>query len=70
MSTLRYLQPDVSPPHPRSVWSIVLTLKYIYYIHFKEPELNSWRPSPALPSAPRLPNFHLNRWHQIQSGAG
>ena len=56
-STLRCPHPNLSP---RSVLSTVLTPRYVYHIYFQEPELNSSRPSPAPPSAPRLPDFLLN----------
>ena len=44
MSTLQHPQPILSPCHPRFVSSMILTLRYIYHIYFKEPELNSSRP--------------------------
>ena len=60
MSTLQHPQPNLSPHHPRFVLSMILTRRYVYHIYFKEPELNYSRPSPALPSAPHLPEFQVN----------
>ena len=54
------LRPNLSPRHPIFGSIKILTLRYVYYIYFKEPELNYSRPSPALPSVPRLPEFRIN----------